>query len=144
MARPIRVGILGATGRAWAPSRRSPADSLGTRVLRNGGIDADSAAEVIGALIKGWPNVVLRLPRAATGLSVPLVPVVPLLPGGMTPKTDRPAVYQQIGWHEKAPGPQLTIPTPSRGVVAALLEGRLPVRRRWIRAWRRVWSLPWA
>lgn len=115
----------------------------GIAVLRNGGIDAADAGEVIGALIKGWPNVVLRLPRIATGLSMPLVPVIPLLPGGMTPESDRPAVYQQLGWHEKAPGPALTVPTPSRGTVAALLEGRMPSRRRWIRAWRQVWSMPW-
>ena len=63
----------------------------GIAVLRNGGIDATDAGEVIGALIKGWPNVVLRLPRLAAGLSMPLVPVVPLLPGGMTPGSDRPA-----------------------------------------------------
>jgi hypothetical protein len=115
----------------------------GVAVLRNGGIDGAEASEVIGALIKGWPNVVLRLPRVATGLSMPLVPVIPLLPGGMTPESDRPAVYQQLGWHEQAPGPAVTVPTPARSTVAALLAGRMPARRRWIRAWRRVWSMPW-
>jgi hypothetical protein len=115
----------------------------GVAVLRNGGIDAADAGEVIAALVQGWPNVVLRLSRLATGLSVPLVPVIPLLPGGMTPRSERPAVYQQLGWHEKAPGPALTMPTPARGAVGALLEGRVPVRSRWISAWRDVWGTAW-
>ncbi len=115
----------------------------GIAVLRNGGINAADAHEVMAALVSGWPNTVLRLPGVANGLSVPSVPVVPLLPGGMTPATDRPAVYQQVGWHEKAPGPAVTLPTPSRSVVGAFLEGRMPARSRWIAAWRQVWELPW-
>ena len=115
----------------------------GVAVLRNGGIDASDAGEVIAALVKGWPNVVLRLSRAATSLSVPLVPVVPLLPGGMTQRCDRPAVYQQLGWHEPAPGPAVRLPTPARGAVAALLEGRVPFRSRWVRSWHQIWSMPW-
>ncbi len=115
----------------------------GIAVLRNGGIDATTAGDVISALVRGWPNVVLRLPRGGCNISLPLVPVIPLLPGGMTPESDRPAVYQQLGWHEKAPGPALTMPTPARGSVAALLEGRMPPMSRWIRAWGRVWSMPW-
>jgi hypothetical protein len=112
----------------------------GVAVLRNGGIGEDDATEVLDALIAGWSNVVLR------GLSerCPVVPVIPLLPGGMTEPTSRAAVYQQLGWHEKAPGPAVTLPTPSRSVVGALLEGRMPLRSRWIKAWRPVWDLPWA
>ena len=116
----------------------------GVAVLRNGGIEAHDAAEVIAALIAGWPNVVLRLPSSATEVSVPLVPVVPLLPGGMTRRCPRPAAYQQMGWHEEAPGPELVIPTPSRTTVRAFLEGRMPAASRWVRAWRRVWGTPWA
>jgi len=120
------------------PSRR------GVAVLRNGDIAAADAAEVIAALIAGWPNVVLRLPSAATEVSVPFVPVVPLLPGGMTKRCHRPAAYQQIGWHEHAPGPELVIPTPSRNTVRAFLEGRMPTASRWVRAWRQVWETSWA
>jgi len=115
----------------------------GVAVLRNGGIEPTAAGDIIGALVQGWPNVVLRLPRLASTLAIPLVPVIPLLPGGMTTVIDRPAVYQRLGFHEKAPGPGLTMPTPPRGVVAALIEGRMPGRRRWIRAWGQVWSMPW-
>lgn len=116
---------------------------VGVAVLSNGGIDAAEAGEVVRALVQGWPNVVLRLPRVAGSESVPTVPVVPLLPGGMTPPCDRRAVFQQIGWHEKAPGPGLTLPTPSRSAVRALLEGRVPLRSRWIKAWRQVWETQW-
>lgn len=118
-------------------------DRTGIAVLRNGGISAADAHEVVMALVSGWPNTVLRLPRGAIGLSVPSVPVVPLLPGGMTPPVDRPAVYQQVGWHEKAPGPAVALPTPSRATVGALLEGRVPGRSRWIAGWRQVWEMPW-
>jgi hypothetical protein len=115
----------------------------GIAVLRNGGIDAAAAREVLAALGEGWPRLVLRLPPAAGGESGSTVPVVPLLPGGMTPSCDLPAVYQQVGWHLEAPGPGITMKTPARPTVAALLEGRLPARSRWVRSWRRVWEMPW-
>ncbi len=121
-----------------SPGRR------GVAVLRNGGVAAPDAADVVAALIAGWPNVVLRLPSTAVDVSVPLVPVVPLLPGGMTKRSHRPAVYQQIGWHEEAPGPELVMPTPSRSTVRAFLEGRMPAAGRWVRSWRRVWETSWA
>lgn len=116
----------------------------GIAVLRNGGVDAEAASEVIEALIAGWPNVVLRgVPGTGAGHHR-VVPVIPLLPHGMTrPHTGR-AVYQQMGWHEKAPEGGVALPTPSRATVSALLAGRVPARSRWIRSWRRVWELPWA
>ncbi|MDX2342312.1 MAG: hypothetical protein QNL12_00555 [Acidimicrobiia bacterium] len=115
----------------------------GIAVLRNGGITAAAAHEVVVALVAGWPCTVLRMPPDAEGISGPIVPVVPLLPGGMTPVSDRPAAYQQMGWHEDAPGPGVTLPTPSRRAVGALLEGRMPLWSRWIAAWTRVWEAPW-
>jgi hypothetical protein len=122
------------------PTRR------GVAVLRNGGIEAVAARDVIAALARGWPRVVLRLAPCgdpAAGHLGGAVPVVPLLPGGMTPNCERPAVYQQIGWPIKAPGPGMTIKTPPRSTVAALLEGRVPVQSRWVRSWRRVWEMSW-
>jgi hypothetical protein len=115
----------------------------GVAVLRNGGVGPTDAAEVIAALVESWPRVVLRLPTGGGG-DWPLVPVVPLLPGGLTEPSLRPAVYQQIGWRLPAPGPALTLPMPSRATVNALCEGRLPAGSSWIRRWRRVWELPWA
>lgn len=116
----------------------------GVAVLRNGGVALEDAAEVIAALVAGWPNVVFRTPRQRSLPDVPTVPVMPLLPGRMTRRHERAAVYQQVGWHEQAPGPIVTLPTPSRGTVSALLEGRMPSRSRWVQAWRQVWELPWA
>ncbi len=116
----------------------------GVAVLRNGGVALDDAAEVLAALVSGWPRVVFRLPGHGSPPDVPTVPVVPLLPGRLTRRHERAAVYQQVGWHEQAPGPIVTLPTPSRGTVSALLEGRMPSRSRWVQAWRQVWELPWA
>ena len=115
----------------------------GIAVLRNGGVDAATAHDVLTALRKGWPRLVLRLPPEPTNAGA-MVPLVPLLPGGMTPACNRPAVYQQVGWRLPAPGPGITLSTPSRAVVSALLEGRLPVRSKWIRSWRPVWERSWA
>ena len=115
----------------------------GVAVLRNGGVAAAAAADVVAALVAGWPNTVLRLPSEQVEVSAPLVPVVPLLPGGMTPEVLGPAVFQQMGWHEKSPGPAVTLPTPPRTAVAALLSGQIPARCRWLRSWRSVWGLPW-
>ena len=100
----------------------------GVAVLRNGGIDAAAAEEVIGALTDGWPNIVFRLSTASTPTVAPLVPVIALLPGGLTKPFPHPAVYQQVGWHEKAAGPGLTMPTPARSTVASLLRGKMPLR----------------
>ena len=115
----------------------------GIAVLRNGGVSLADAAEIVTALVESWPRVVFRLPATGGEGDWPTVPVVPLLPGGMTEPVVRPAVYQQMGWHLSAPGPAMTLPTPARAAVAALLEGRLPARSAWIRRWRRVWELPW-
>lgn len=116
----------------------------GVAVLRNGGVALEDAAEVLTALAAGWPNVVFRSPMCRSLPEVPTVPVVPLLPGRMTRRHERAAVYQQMGWHEQAPGPIVTLATPSRSTVTALLEGRMPSRNRWVQAWRQVWELPWA
>ena len=113
----------------------------GVAVLRNGGVQPEAGREVIAALIAGWPNVVFRV--AVELERSPTVPVVPLLPGTLTEKWHRAAVYQQLGWGQKAPGPGLTLPTPPRASVTALLEGRQPVPNRWVAAWRRVWDMSW-
>ena len=119
-----------------APSR------AGVCLLRNGGVDFPAAGEVVEALIHGWPHVVLRCRDPVT--ICPSVPVVPLLPGGLLTTTHHRAVYQQMGWREKAPGPGPVLPTPARSTVRALCEGQLPLGSRWIRSWRAVWGLPWA
>ena len=116
----------------------------GIAVLRNGGVTPGEAAEVIDALTAGWPNVVLRAAPGECEMRHAVVPVVPLLPHGLTRPQRRRAVYQQMGWREKGPETGLTLPTPARATVAALLAGKLPVRSRWIKSWQPVWELPWA
>jgi hypothetical protein len=118
----------------------------GVAVLRNGGIAAADAADVVRALIGRWPRVVLRLPPrpAVAGPGVPTVVVRLLAPGGLYPAGSRPAVYQATPHPMQLPGPGVRLPVPSRRTTAALLTGRMPAAgSRWVRAWRRVWEVPW-
>jgi hypothetical protein len=118
----------------------------GVAVLRNGGITATEAADVVRALIERWPRAVLRLaPRPApVGSGVPTVMVRLLVPGGLFPAVMRPAVYQATPHPMQLPGPGIRLPVPSRRTTAALLAGRRPaVGDRWVRAWRRAWEVPW-
>lgn len=122
------------------PARR------GVAVLRNGGVSAAAAAEVVAALLAGWERVVLRLPPRPmpADAGAPVVPVHLLLPGGLFARSVGPAVYQSTRAVLPLPGPGWRLPVPARGTVAGLLRGRLPVAGdRWVRAWRRVWEGPW-
>jgi hypothetical protein len=126
------------------PRRRDlEATRRGVAVLRNGGIAPADAAEVLTALEAAWPAVVYRLPAHPVPQRRGVVPVRPLLPGGVQARWSRPAVHQQIGWRLPALGPGPVMPTPRRGTVRRLLEGEMPVTDRWLRAWSRVWELPW-
>jgi hypothetical protein len=122
------------------PARR------GVAVLRNGGVESCASAEVVSALLERWERVVLRLPpRPVPGpLGVPLVPVRLLIPAGLFPHGGAAAVYQSTPIVMRPPCPGVRLPVPSKGTVAALLAGRLPAAGdRWVRAWSRVWELPW-
>jgi len=123
-----------------SPARR------GVAVLRNGGVSPGAAAEVVAALVAGWERVVLRLPPrpAPAGGVIAVVPVRLLLPGGLFPRQDGPAVYQATRAAVALPGPGVRLPLPRPGTVAALLAGRRPAAGdRWIGAWRPVWEAPW-
>jgi len=110
----------------------------GLAVLRNGGVDARSAADVVAALVEGWPAVVLRLPKASGDLR-PDVEVRPLVPGGLYPHDSGPSiVYQDLGFRIPAEGPVL--PPLKRPAAAALLAGTVPFRSSWVRAWRAMWE----
>lgn len=115
----------------------------GVAVLRNGGVDAEAATEVVEALAAGWPHLVLRLPgHASASGSVTVVPLVPVAVLSSPPPS--PTVYQRGGWRVDPPGPGPVLPPPRRATLAALLAGRRPpLTDRWIRAWRRVWEAPW-
>jgi hypothetical protein len=129
---------------AEGPTRRDLEPALrGVAVLRNGGVEPEDAEEVLGALVVGWPAVVFRLPPHRRPDRTGVVPVRPLVPGGLFPAGDRPAVYQSAGWRITAPGPGIVLPRPPSAVVKALLEGARPRPNRWIRSWQQVWELPW-
>jgi hypothetical protein len=120
-----------------SPARR------GIAVLRNGGVGSGESRRVVAALIAAWPFVVVRAPIGDGTGPPPVVPVVPLLPSGVLPPRERPAVYQRGGWPVPAPGPGLVLPRPSPRTLAALLRGVRPAPDRWLRRWAHVWRLPW-
>ena len=77
-------------------------DRAGLAVLRNGGIDAAEADEVLTALEAGWPSVVVRLPAGSTRR--PDLVVRPLVPGGLFPIGDTGVtVFQDLGFRLPAP-----------------------------------------
>ena len=116
--------------------------AAGPAVLANGGVEAEEAAPVVQALIRGWPFVVLRSPCDA-GRFAPIVPVYPLLPGALFSSPDRFCVYQRTGFETDRAGDGIVLPCPRPGTIRSLLSGTLPVRSRWVRAWRSVWEHPW-
>ena len=116
----------------------------GVAVLRNGGVEATAAREVIEALITGWPHVVVRVSEVGLADGVaPLVPVWPLLPGMLKPRAEAHSVYQRTGFAATPPGPGPVLPRPRPSFLAGLLNGVVGRHSRWVRAWRPVWSLPW-
>ena len=116
----------------------------GVAVLRNGGVEAAEAREVIEALAIGWPHLVMRVadPGTASDLA-PLVPVWPLLPGILSPRAKTQCVYQRTGFAVSPPGPGPVLPRLRPAFLAGLLNGTLGRSSRWVAAWREVWRLPW-
>lgn len=113
----------------------------GVAILPNGGVTGEAAADLVAEFVRRWERVVLRVGSEATSGPWPVVPVKPLIPEFPTPPG--PAVYQALLPGSAPPGPGVVLPPPSRGMIRALLRGRVEPRRRWIRAWRRVWEAPW-
>lgn len=115
----------------------------GVAVLANGGAAAKDAMELVEALAKGWPALVLRVG------SIPLegvrsVSVIPLLPEAVRPDVAGPRVYQALDREIRPDGPAMVIPPLSRTRVRSILGGRLDPRWAWVRAWRPVWEgVPW-
>lgn len=119
-------------------------DGRGVAILANGGAGTEEVVAVVSLLSEGWPAVVVRVGVPDPAISgIPLIPLRPLWPGFLAPAGSRAAVWQRVGMKTEPPGPGPVLPPPGRGTVAALLAGRRPVRSRWVRAWRRVWELPW-
>lgn len=113
-------------------------------LLRNGGIEWETAISMIEALAKQWPSVVLRLPGSAGPWPWPVVPVVPIFPGILRPGRGRAAVWQSVTSRQDiAPGPGPVLPALDRSAVSRLLALRAEPRGKWVRAWAQVWELPW-
>lgn len=121
----------GLHARHLSPPRR------GVAVLPNGGVDRSVARAVIDALIEAWPAVVLREAH-------PEIEVIPLIPGMPVPTPLRPAVFQPSGRWIESPGRGLVLPSLRRSVASCLIRGSIPLDRRWISAWAKVWEGRWA
>lgn len=131
---------------ATDPTAADLTPGRGVAVLRNGGVSVGAAAAIIAALIDVWDHTVLRLPPRPAPLSgaVPVVPVRMLLPSPWVERSDEPTVYQATPTSAAMPGPGVRLPVPGRSTVEALLAGRRPPPSRWLRAWSRVWEIPWS
>lgn len=126
------------------PTEEDLTPRSGIAVLRNGGVTPSVASEVVAALLERWPRVVLRLPpRPRPRAEIPVVPVR-LLVGGWMSGPAEPGVWQATPQWTQLPAPGVRLPVPERSTVRALLDGRRPVRSRWVRAWKPMWSTSWA
>jgi len=115
----------------------------GLAVLRNGGVRSHTVADIVDALIDGWPAVVLRMAEPSPWSErAPMVSVHALLPGMLIPPEGDRVVYQRTSFAVPAPRGGVVVPMPSLDAVARLLGGVAPTHSRWIRAWREVWR--WA
>lgn len=120
-----------------SPGRR------GIAFLPGGGVDRDSAVDVIGQLAGHWPALVVRV--ADPGYPFATVPVIPLFPGRFSPvKLPPHGVWQPVAAGREPPGPGPVLPRLRSGELRRMLAGHLPRRSRWVAAWRPVWEMPWA
>lgn len=119
-----------------SPGRR------GIALIRGGPIGVTEAAQAVDQMATHWPAVVVR--PTSGGWAGPTVPLVPIYPGLLAPREEGSAVWQPTGVHGRPPGPGPVLPRLRPGLVRRLLAGKVPVRSRWVSAWRRVWELPWA
>jgi hypothetical protein len=114
----------------------------GVALIAGGPVGRDQALGVIEVLAAAWPSVIIRC--RAEEWPWPVVPLRGLLPGSLFDYEDHPAVWQPWGLRARPPGPGPILPRLGAGMTRQILAGRLPARSRWIDAWVKVWSLPWA
>ena len=113
----------------------------GVAVLGSGSVSAPEAFELIERLSASWPATVVRIDTP--GWEGTVVPVVPLLPGWMAPRSVDAAVWQPVGGSSNVPGPGPVLPRLKARTARDLLSGRLPRKSRWIDAWTQIWEMPW-
>ncbi len=112
----------------------------GLAVLRNGGVSIEEANDVLAALEAGWPRLVIRHAGAEPppGQSIA---VVADLPGALARRVTGPTVVQRLRLGASSVEADVQLPRPSTRLIRTLLDGRLPGRCRWVRAWKPVWGL---
>lgn len=114
----------------------------GVALISSGDVAVGEAVEAVEMLALRWPGVVVRTePGSWPG---PTVAVEALYPGVLERQAEHAAVWQPLGFGFKPPGPGPVLPALSRRLAQRILKFQLPVRTRWIDAWRPVWDLPWA
>lgn len=114
----------------------------GVAVLASGPVDIASSTPLIERMASRWPAIVVRVPDENGPHAT--VPVHPLYPGWLAPTGEAAAVWQPVSGGPRPPGPGPVLPRLRSGTVRRLLAGQLLTRSRWVRAWHRVWGMPWA
>lgn len=110
----------------------------GLAVLTHGGVEGADARQVVDALVRSWPCVVVRSRVPLPGM--PFAEIAPLLPGVAT--KPNPRIWVKTGIGKVDPGPGPVVDCPGRRAVTAVLAGQLPSGR-WLRSWALVWRWPW-
>lgn len=113
----------------------------GVAVMMGGGLTVEEAVPCISELAGHWPALVIR--HLAVTWPGPSVPVIGMLPGMLRQTAEAPAVWQPTSANRRPAGPGPVLPSLSPRLVAKLLGGREAPRSRWVRAWDRVWEMPW-
>jgi len=120
-----------------SPGRR------GIAHIDSGVMEPNDLYGAIETLAGRWPALVVRSDGGRLWQG-PTVPYRPVLPGLLMERHPTPSAWQLTsGTGIRAlPGPVL--PRLGRRSVVAMLEGKLPIARRWVRAWQPIWDMPWA
>ena len=114
----------------------------GVALVGNGGVEYHEVSGLIDQLADRWPHTVFR--AGSQTPPVPLVDIEPAYPAPLDADTNDNLVIQRLFTGQSGNGGVVSLPRLRRGQIHAMLRGEMEPRWRWVRAWRPVWSLPWA